>query len=43
MNNINELYNLWLEKATADPDLKKELLGIKGNDDEDSVIGSPFQ
>ena len=34
MNNINELYNLWLEKATADPDLKKELLGIKGNDDE---------
>lgn len=34
MNNINELYNLWLEKATADPDLKKELLGVKGNDDE---------
>ena len=33
MNNINELYNLWLEKATADPDLKKELLGVKGNDD----------
>lgn len=28
MNNINELYNLWLEKATADPDLK-ELLGVK--------------
>lgn len=34
MNNINELYNLWLEKATADPDLKKELLSVKGNDDE---------
>ena len=34
MNNINELYNLWLEKATADTDLKKELLGVKGNDDE---------
>ncbi len=34
MNNINELYNLWLEKATADPDLKKELLDVKGNDDE---------
>ena len=34
MNNINELYNLWLEKATADPDLKKELLGVKGNGDE---------
>ena len=34
MNNINELYNLWLEKATADPDLKNELLGVKGNDDE---------
>ncbi len=30
----NELYNLWLEKATADPDLKEELLSIKGNDDE---------
>lgn len=33
MNN-NELYDLWLEKAVADPDLKKELLSIKGNDDE---------
>lgn len=31
MNN-NELYDLWLEKAVADPDLKKELLSIKGND-----------
>ena len=33
MNN-NELYDLWLEKAVADPDLKEELLSIKGNDDE---------
>lgn len=33
MNN-NELYDLWLKKAVADPDLKKELLSIKGNDDE---------
>ena len=34
MNNINELYELWLEKATADPDLKEELLSIKGKEDE---------
>ena len=32
--NINRIYDLWLEKATADPDLKKELLSIKGNDEE---------
>lgn len=31
---INKLYNEWLEKATADSDLKEELLSIKGNDDE---------
>lgn len=34
MNNINELYNLWLEKATADPDLREELISIKGKEDE---------
>ena len=32
--NINRIYDLWLEKATADPDLKKELVSIKGNDEE---------
>ena len=32
--NINALYSEWLEKATADPDLKAELESIKGNDDE---------
>ena len=32
--NINRIYDLWLEKATADPDLKKELLSIKGKDEE---------
>lgn len=32
--NINVLYNEWLEKATADPDLKAELESVKGNDDE---------
>lgn len=32
--NINALYKEWLEKATADPDLKAELESIKGNDDE---------
>lgn len=31
---INSLYSEWLEKATADPDLKTELESIKGNDDE---------
>lgn len=31
---INSLYSEWLEKATADPDLKEELESIKGNDDE---------
>ncbi|MGN1421572.1 MAG: phospho-sugar mutase [Eubacterium sp.] len=31
---INALYNEWLEKATADPDLRKELEEIKGKDDE---------
>lgn len=32
--NTNELYNEWLEKAVYDPDLIKELEGIKGNDEE---------
>ena len=31
---INVLYNEWLEKADADPDLKVELENIKGKDDE---------
>lgn len=31
---INALYNEWLEKADADPDLKVELENIKENDDE---------
>lgn len=32
--NTNELYEIWLEKATADPDLKKELESVKGNEEE---------
>lgn len=32
--NINALYNEWLEKATADPDLKAELIAVKNNEDE---------
>ena len=32
--NINELYKLWLENATADPDLKKELLSVEGKEEE---------
>ena len=31
---MNKLYNEWLEKAVADPDLIKELEAIKGNEDE---------
>lgn len=31
---INTLYNEWLEKAVADPDLRAELESIKGKDDE---------
>lgn len=31
---INALYNEWLEKAVIDPDLKEELEGIKGNEEE---------
>lgn len=31
---INSLYNEWLEKADADPDLKAELESIKGNSNE---------
>lgn len=30
----NKLYELWLEKAVNDPDLKTELEKIRGNDDE---------
>lgn len=36
---IKELYSLWLEKATEDPDLIKELESVKGNDEE---IGDRF-
>ncbi len=34
MSNINELYNLWCEKATGDEDLVKELESVKGNEAE---------
>lgn len=36
MNNINELYNEWLQKATQDPDLIAELEAIKG--DEEAIL-----
>ncbi len=32
--NVNELYELWLAKADRDPDLREELLSVKGNDPE---------
>ncbi len=32
--NTNELYQLWLEKAVSDPDLKVELEKVKGNEEE---------
>ena len=31
---VKELYNLWLEKATADKDLQDELLSVCGKDEE---------
>lgn len=34
MENINKLYDLWLENATLDPDLTEELEAIKGNEEE---------
>ena len=34
MRDIKELYDLWLEKATADPDLKTELESVSGDDEE---------
>lgn len=34
MNDVNKLYALWCEKATADPDLIKELKGVEGNEEE---------
>ena len=34
MDDINTLYNEWLEKAVIDPDLIEELESIKGNKDE---------
>ncbi|HBH96117.1 MAG TPA: phosphoglucomutase, partial [Ruminococcaceae bacterium] len=34
MMDTNKLYELWLEKAVIDPDLKTELEDVKGKDDE---------
>ena len=34
MNDINALYKLWSEKATADADLVEELKSINGNEEE---------
>jgi len=34
MNEYNKLYNLWLQNADCDPDIKAELEQIKGNDGE---------
>ena len=34
MNNINELYNLWLEKSQSVPEVYNELKSIEGKDDE---------
>ncbi len=33
MADIQKMYDLWLEKATADPDLKAELEGIAGDEE----------
>ena len=34
MSNINELYELWLEKTTNIPELHDELAGVRGREDE---------
>ena len=34
----NKLYELWLEKAVADPDLKAELESVNGNGEEISDL-----
>ena len=34
MSEYDKLYDLWLEKADRDPDLKEELESIKGNENE---------
>ena len=36
MNDIHALYDRWLKKATADPDLMQELQAIAG--DEDAIL-----
>ncbi len=33
MADIQKMYDLWVEKATADPDLKAELLSVAGDED----------
>ena len=39
MNDIHALYDRWLEKATADPDLIRELQSVAGDaDDRTSAI-----
>ncbi|MBR6241940.1 MAG: phospho-sugar mutase, partial [Ruminococcus sp.] len=32
--NVTELYDLWIENAKEDPDLKEELVNIKGDAEE---------
>ena len=34
MSNVNQLYDLWCEKAKNDADLISELESIKGNENE---------
>ena len=33
MADIQKMYELWLEKATADPDLKKELESVSADEE----------
>ena len=34
MNDVNKLYDLWLEKTVDNKEIHAELLAIKGNEDE---------
>ncbi len=34
MNDVKKLYDLWLENTKENPEIQKELLSVKGNDDE---------
>ena len=34
MNDVNKLYELWLENTADNPEIYEELLAVKGNEEE---------